>query len=384
MSEMTTIGAEVEQQMANLPAVVAHEAIVARDEISVEEAAAQKAKILELMKLVMQEGIHYGKIKGIAKPTLLKPGAEAINVALRLAPDYDSTETYDGDHLTVKAKCRLSHITSGLFIAAGEGLCSSREAKYAYRQGKRTCPDCGADAIVKSNRKNAFFCIRDEGGCGHRFAFKTEQAEGIEAQDTSRVPNPDLPDTWNTVLKMADKRALVAAVLNGTAASDVFTQDAEDQPQTTTEPEPQARRQERPPPVNVPKSWEEIEHLVRGADNPEEAWALFRAFIRAATYHLFGEVETESLDKQQRDTLWQKAAGATVWLVENTEHEGPFRFYDESWQRRAWAAVLDGAVLPIPDYQPPEPEGEVDPETERLAREAFTDPPGQSPDSGTP
>ena len=32
----------------------------------------------------------------------------------------------------------------------------------------------------------------------------------------------------NTVLKMADKRALVAAVLNGTGASDVFTQDVED------------------------------------------------------------------------------------------------------------------------------------------------------------
>lgn len=376
MSETTVIG---EEEMANLPAVVAHEAIVARDEISVEEAVAQKDKILELMKLVMTEGIHYGKIKGISKPTLLKPGAEAINVALRLAPDYDSVETYDGDHLTVKAKCRLLHITSGLFVAAGEGLCSSRESKYAYRQGKRVCPDCHAEAIVKSNRKNAFFCIRDEGGCGHRFAFNTDQGAALEAQDVGRVPNPDLPDQWNTVLKMADKRALVAAVLNGTAASDVFTQDAEDQPQAAAavpeDVEPQVRRQEGPPPVPIPKSWEELEHLVKSsADNVEEAWALFRAFIRSATFHLFGEIDIEPLTKDQRDTLWQKAAGAGVYLVENAQPEGPFTFHTEGTIRAAWRYILKtDDPLPIPDYVAPEPPGEVDPETEQLAREAFAE-----------
>ena len=35
-------------------------------------------------------------------------------------------------------------------------------------------------------------------------------------------------DYYNTVIKMADKRAIVAAVLYSTAASDTFTQDIED------------------------------------------------------------------------------------------------------------------------------------------------------------
>ena len=45
------------------------------------------------------------------------------------------------------------------------------------------------------------------------------------------MPNEDLADQYNTVLKMANKRSLVAAVLNSTAASDIFTQDIEDMPQ---------------------------------------------------------------------------------------------------------------------------------------------------------
>jgi len=38
-------------------------------------------------------------------------------------------------------------------------------------------------------------------------------------------------DLANTILKMANKRSLVAAVLNTTAASDIFTQDIEDIPE---------------------------------------------------------------------------------------------------------------------------------------------------------
>ena len=43
-----------------------------------------------------------------------------------------------------------------------------------------------------------------------------------------RVANMDLADSYNTVLKIANKRALVAVVLNVTAASDLLTQDIED------------------------------------------------------------------------------------------------------------------------------------------------------------
>jgi hypothetical protein len=43
-----------------------------------------------------------------------------------------------------------------------------------------------------------------------------------------RVPNPDVADVVNTIQKMAQKRALVAATLIATSASEFFTQDVED------------------------------------------------------------------------------------------------------------------------------------------------------------
>jgi hypothetical protein len=43
-----------------------------------------------------------------------------------------------------------------------------------------------------------------------------------------RVPNPDVADVVNTIQKMAQKRALVAATLIATSASEFYTQDVED------------------------------------------------------------------------------------------------------------------------------------------------------------
>src|ERR1019366_6667026 len=43
-----------------------------------------------------------------------------------------------------------------------------------------------------------------------------------------RIPNPDGADVVNTIQKMAQKRALVAATLLATSASEFFTQDVED------------------------------------------------------------------------------------------------------------------------------------------------------------
>ncbi len=50
----------------------------------------------------------------------------------------------------------------------------------------------------------------------------------IVGQEVGRKENPDIADTYNTVLKMAKKRAFVDASLTATAASDIFTQDVED------------------------------------------------------------------------------------------------------------------------------------------------------------
>lgn len=152
----------------------------------------------------------------------------------------------------------------------------------------------------------------------------------------------------------------------------------------TDEPDPDAasvergaRREAGQPQVPVPKSWTELEANVRGCDNPDEAWALFQAFLRAAAYHLFGETDQAKLDQPQRDTLWQKAAGAQIWMLENRQPDAAFQYHDENLIRRAWAFVLDAAVLKIPDYEPPAAAqaeaDQFDEDAARIAAEVFAE-----------
>lgn len=145
--------------------------------------------------------------------------------------------------------------------------------------------------------------------------------------------------------------------------------DDEDPDATSHERAKPERRMEGPPPFPIPKSWAEIEKVVRKCDNTEEAWALFQAFTRAASVHLFGKAESSELEQAEKDTLYQKAAGAAVWLVEHQTYEmGELYFYDETKQRQAWQHVLATTdPLPIPDYVAPEA-GEL--EMDEAAREA--------------
>lgn len=207
-------------------------AMVARNAIDVQELVKHRDLIRAAMEQAMVEGVHYGVIPGVQKPSLLKPGAETLLVLFRLAPTYHAEKHYDGTHLTVTTMCRLNHAPTGMFLGEGEGLCTTRESRYAYRQGGRVCPECGADAIIKGKAEygGGWVCFKRKGGCGAKFDDGTHAAREFESAVLGRVENPDLPDMWNTVLKISAKRALIAAILNVTGASDLFTQDVEDMP----------------------------------------------------------------------------------------------------------------------------------------------------------
>jgi hypothetical protein len=64
-------------------------------------------------------------------------------------------------------------------------------------------------------------------GCGANFGPGDPR---IESQEVGRRINPDMADTVNTILKMAQKRAKVSTTINATSASEFFTQDVEDNP----------------------------------------------------------------------------------------------------------------------------------------------------------
>jgi hypothetical protein len=182
----------------------------------------------------MQVNVDYGVVPGTDKPTLLKPGAEKLSVLFQLDVQLVNEKRWEeGGHLTVISRATVYHAPTGARLGYGEGLCTSREKKYGKRKQDRACPECNKATIKRSKfppRDNpdaepGWYCFAKVGGCGANFAADDKK---ITDQKAGEVENPDLPDTWNTIVKMAEKRARVDAVLAVTGASALFTQDAED------------------------------------------------------------------------------------------------------------------------------------------------------------
>lgn len=117
--------------------------------------------------------VDYMTIPGTNKPTLLKSGAQKIALTYGLIANYDILERVSTKEMVkYMFKCSLTN-GNGLKVAEGYGLCSSLEPKY-YK-----------------NKNNPF-------------------------------------EIENTILKMAEKRAFVDAIVSIGNLSKVFTQDMED------------------------------------------------------------------------------------------------------------------------------------------------------------
>lgn len=120
----------------------------------------------------LKSGQDFGVIPGTNKPTLLKPGAEKIQMLFGVTSEYEEIERiqdYDKGFFAYTIKCTLSK--NGQKITEGMGHCNTKEKKY-----------------VK--------------------------------QDPFTLAN--------TCLKMAKKRAQIDATLTIASLSEVFTQDMED------------------------------------------------------------------------------------------------------------------------------------------------------------
>jgi hypothetical protein len=178
---------------------------------------------------VLKDGPDFGKIPGTDKPTLLKPGAEKIADCLNLYPDYEAItriEDWERPLFSYAYRCRLMSRGTDSIIATGIGSCNSMEARYRWRNAGRKCPKCGKETIIKGKEEfgGGWLCFAKKGGCGAKFSDKAPEIVG---QEVGKVLNDDVFSLVNTVDKMAQKRALVAAALN-LGFSDQFTQDMED------------------------------------------------------------------------------------------------------------------------------------------------------------
>ena len=202
---------------------------------TIESVKEQITLIQHCMSSAMQSDVHYGVIPGTKKPTLLKPGAEKLTSTFRLAPKYriNRTDLPDG-HREYEIVCVLVSVETGKEHGEGVGCCSTMESKYRWRSGVEFEPIAGAHIPGDYNAKKAEYKRQ---GLGAR-KVNDEWCWGRLKQG-DRIPNPDIADVFNTVMKMAAKRALVSATLTVTAASDIFTQDVEDfqqPPQSAPQP----------------------------------------------------------------------------------------------------------------------------------------------------
>jgi hypothetical protein len=122
----------------------------------------------------MKKGTDYGVIPGTSKPTLLKPGAEKLCRLFSLRPGYELIHfisDFEQPLFFYHYRCTL--VRQGEMVGQGDGSCNSREKKYEAQKYK-------------------------------------------------------IYDLTNTICKMAQKRALVGAVLSSCGASQFFTQDIEE------------------------------------------------------------------------------------------------------------------------------------------------------------
>lgn len=216
------------------------EALAVREEsaalmpvMSIATATERYRTIVTYVKELMNEGTDFGKIPGTDKNTLLKPGAEKLCTLFGLSKRFalvGHVEDWQGSQFgdpffNYLYRCALYR--GDALIAEADGSCNSRETKYRWRQGERKCPGCDKPTIIKGKEEygGGWLCFAKKGGCGAKFSDTDERITG---QQVGRVSNPDIADQVNTIQKMAQKRALIAATLLAVNASEFFTQDMED------------------------------------------------------------------------------------------------------------------------------------------------------------
>ena len=238
---------------------------------TVEQAVARKQQVNQFIGKVMIDGDDYGYMPGDnkkeKKKVLLKPGAEKLCSIFGLAPRYEAEQIIEDwtgkEHgneplFYYRYKCQLYR--GDRFMGEAVGSSNSWEAKHRYRWLAADQVPSSIDKatlVSKGGNRTLFeftfaFDKRETTGQygkpeSHWQMFEQAMADGTirnAEKKTSkgmragyeidvdltlyRVPNPDAADVVNTCQKIAQKRALVAAVLIVTNCSDAFTQDLED------------------------------------------------------------------------------------------------------------------------------------------------------------
>lgn len=143
--------------------------------VNIEKANEQMNAMIQYADKWLKKGTDYAVIAGGTKPSLLKSGAEKMNILMGLRPKYEiisEVKNKEDCYYYVQVKCELIN-KNGELVANCIGSCNNKE---------------------KARMNVPFY------------------------------------DSFNPVLKMAEKRAFVGATLHANALSQMYTQDMEDMP----------------------------------------------------------------------------------------------------------------------------------------------------------
>ena len=263
---------------------------------------------------IMRDGIDYGTIPGTNKPTLLKPGAEKLTTFFGLSVRYEVIEKVEdwtgADHggepfFYYWFRCQM--FRGDRLIAEADGSCNSMESKYRWRWVSEEDIPQGYDKATLKTRRGSMseftfavdkaetsgqygkpveywqqFKDAIENGTATRGKRSTKSGKEYDTWEIDstvyRVPNEDVFSQVNTVQKMAQKRALVAATLLSVNASDYYTQDMEDLiiegtfTVATPKPKAESPSDKGPKWEAVPEPEEEAPPFEGIPSNHEELW----------------------------------------------------------------------------------------------------------------
>lgn len=169
--------------------------------------------------------VDWGTIPGVDKPFLMQPGAEKILFWLTLKPAFKKTVIdLNGGHIEIVCSVDFYAKRTGEHVFEGpECSCTTMEDNYRFRYAERDPQPDARDPRVKAELdklKSAKLGL---------WRKKSDWAHGKRVGESwvwlDRIENPNIWQERNKVRQIGQKRALVKAVRNMAALSDIFVSD---------------------------------------------------------------------------------------------------------------------------------------------------------------
>ena len=128
--------------------------------VNLKDAQGKLAAMMAFVKSNMKEGLDYMKFsKDGKKDSLLKPGAEKMNILMGFYPEYDILKEITNpadDYYDVTIKCTLRSRKDQTKVAEGIGSCNNKEpAKIAEAKAKGMTMYGHKNSILKIAEKRA-------------------------------------------------------------------------------------------------------------------------------------------------------------------------------------------------------------------------------------